>query len=95
MNKQNVVLEKELNLKWINNWKLFHLIPQKKPVEEGKWLLGVTSFETTNSVFDITNETIVLQLQRQGIGIPEVEQKLITNYKNYYSLDLEMILNYM
>ena len=25
-------------------------------VEEGKWLLGVTSFECTNSVFNITNE---------------------------------------
>ena len=25
-------------------------------IEEGKWLLGVTSFECTNSVFNITNE---------------------------------------
>ena len=25
-------------------------------VEEGKWLLGVSSFECTNSVFNITNE---------------------------------------
>ena len=25
-------------------------------VEEGKWLLGVFSFECTNSVFNITNE---------------------------------------
>ena len=25
-------------------------------VEEGKWLLGVTSFECTNSVFSITNQ---------------------------------------
>ena len=33
--------------------------PLKTPinlVKEGKWLLGVTSFECTNSVFDITNE---------------------------------------
>ena len=25
-------------------------------VEEGKWLLGVSSYECTNSVFNITNE---------------------------------------
>ena len=30
-------------------------------VEEGKCLLGVTSFEATNSVFNITNENNIIQ----------------------------------
>ena len=30
-------------------------------IEEDKWLLGVTSFECTNSVFNITNEHIAFQ----------------------------------
>ena len=34
----------------------FSFNPPINLVEEGKWLLGVTSFECTNSVFNITNE---------------------------------------
>ena len=34
----------------------FSINPPIYLVEEGKWLLGVTSFECTNSVFSITNE---------------------------------------
>ena len=33
--------------------------------EEGKWLLGVASFETTNTIFNITNEN-----NRGSITIP-------------------------
>ena len=34
----------------------FSYHPPINLVEEGKWFLGVTSFECTNSVFNITNE---------------------------------------
>ena len=34
----------------------FPFNPSINLVEEGKWLLGVTSFECTNSVLNITNE---------------------------------------
>ena len=34
----------------------FSFNPAKNLIEEGKWLLGVSSFESTNSVFNITNE---------------------------------------
>ena len=34
----------------------FSFNPPIKLIEEGKWLLGVTSFEATNSVFKITKE---------------------------------------
>ena len=35
---------------------IFSFNPPINLVEEVKWLLGVISFETTNSVFNITNE---------------------------------------
>ena len=34
----------------------FSFNPPINLVEEGKWLLGVSSFECTNSVYNITNE---------------------------------------
>ena len=34
----------------------FPFNPPTNLVEEGKWLLAVTSFEAANSVFNITNE---------------------------------------
>ena len=35
---------------------IFSFNPPMNLVREGKWLLGVTSFEATNSVFNITDE---------------------------------------
>ena len=35
----------------------FSFNPSKNLLEEGKWLLGLSLLECTNSVFDITNET--------------------------------------
>ena len=35
---------------------IFAFNPPIKLIEEGKWLLAVTSFEATNSVFNITSE---------------------------------------
>ena len=34
----------------------FSYSPPNNLVEEGKWLLAISSFECTNSVFNITNE---------------------------------------
>ena len=36
--------------------KTFSVKPPPNLFEEGKWLLGVTSFEATNSVFKLTEE---------------------------------------
>ena len=35
----------------------FSFNPQINLIEEDKWLLAVSSFECTNSVFNITNES--------------------------------------
>ena len=45
-----------LEFKKIQSKQTFSFDPPIKLVEEGKWLLGVTSFECSNSVFNITNE---------------------------------------
>ena len=34
---------------------IFTFSPSKNLIEKGKWLLAVTSFEATNSAFNITN----------------------------------------
>ena len=56
MNKRKGGFKRLFNLKRRNKWKFF---PCSKPInlaEEGKWLLAVTSFEATNSVFNSNDE---------------------------------------
>ena len=73
----------------------FSFSPALNIIEEGEWLLEVTSFETTNSVFDITNENKVFRFLYQVIGISEGEKKLRKDYENHWGLELEMISIYM
>ena len=46
-------------------------------VEAGKWLLGVTSFDATNSVFNITNENKNFSISTPSYWTPEVGEELI------------------
>ena len=48
--------QETLEFKMDKQRQTFSFNPPINLVEEGKWLLGVTSFECTNSVFNITNE---------------------------------------
>ena len=48
--------QKTLEFKMIQSKQTFSFNPPINLVEEGKWLLGVTSLECTNSVFNITHE---------------------------------------
>ena len=50
--KPQEALEIEMN----KQTQTFSFNPPINLVEEGKWLLGVSSFECTNSVFNITSE---------------------------------------
>ena len=56
----------------------FWFNPPINLVEQGKWLLRVTSFETTNSVFNITNENNSFSITTQGHWNPKSADK--TNY---------------
>ena len=48
--------QETLEFKMDKQMQTFSFNPPINLVEEGKWLLGVSSFECTNSVFNITNE---------------------------------------
>ena len=48
--------QETLEFKMNKQMQTFSFNPPINLVEEGKWLLGVSSFECTNSVFNITNE---------------------------------------
>ena len=82
-----------LVLKMENQLKTFPFSQRLNLVEEGKWFLSVNFFEATNSVFNktIENNSFLITIE----GLREEVQKLLTNYKNYYRLDLKMILNRM
>ena len=48
--------QETLEFKMNKQMQTFSFNPPKNLLEEGKWLLAVSSFECTNSVFNITNE---------------------------------------
>ena len=47
--------------------------------EEGKWLLAVSSFECTNSVFNITNENTSFSITIPGHYKTKSDENLLTN----------------
>ena len=56
MSKQRQKPQETLESKMDKKMQTFSFNPPINLPEEGKWLLAVTSFECTNSVFNITNE---------------------------------------
>ena len=57
MNEQTKTKPQEtLEFKLNKQMQKFFVSPAINLVEEGKWLLAVTSFEARNSVFNITKE---------------------------------------
>ena len=48
--------QETLEFKMNKQMQTFSFNPPVKLLEEGKWLIAVSSFECTNSVFNITNE---------------------------------------
>ena len=62
----------------------FCCYPPKKNISEiRKWLLAVTVFDSTNSVFNTIDEIKSVQLQRLGFGFLQVANKLLANKMNY------------
>ena len=55
----------------------FSFSPPINLVEEGKWLIGVTSFECTNSVFNITNENNSFSITIPGLWQTKSDEKSI------------------
>ena len=71
--------QETLEVKLNKQMQTFSFSPQINLVEEGKWLLAVSSFDCTISVFNITKKTIHFQSLYQVIGILNLLKKLLMN----------------
>ena len=65
----------------------FSFSPPINLLEEGKWLLVVTSFECTKSVFIITNESNSFSIIIPGDYQTEFAEKLIIDLNNLLELE--------
>ena len=77
----NTKSQKTLELKMVQSKQTFSFNPPINLVEEGKWLLGVSSFEVTNSIFNITNENYSFSNTMSGHWIRENAQQTIDKLK--------------
>ena len=69
-----------LEFKMNKQMRTFSFIPPLNLLEEGKWLLAVSSFEGTSSVFNITNENNSFSIIVTGHYETEsAEKKLLIN----------------
>ena len=73
--KPQETLEFKMNKQMQN----FSFNPPINLVEEGKWLLGLTSLECTNSVFNITNESNSFSIIIPGHYKTEFAKKVIND----------------
>ena len=64
----------------------FSFNPPINLVEEGKWLLGVSSLECTNSVFNITNKNNSFSIIIPGHYKTEFAEKVINDLNELYEL---------
>ena len=64
----------------------FSFNPPINLVEEGKWLLAVSSFECTNSVFNITNENNSFSIIIPGHYQNKSDEKTIDNLNKLLEL---------
>ena len=67
--------QETLEVKMNNQMATFSFLPPTNLIEDGKCLLGVTSFECTNSVFNITNENNSFSIIVQGYYQTESAEK--------------------
>ena len=80
--KSRETLEIEMNEQFVT----FSFNPPLKLVEEGKWLLGVTSFETNNSFFNITDKNNSFSITIPGHWNFEDSGELITKLEKLLEL---------
>ena len=64
----------------------FSFKPPINLVEEGKWLLAVSSFQCTNSVFNITNENNSFSIIIPGHYKTEFAEKVINDLNKLIEL---------
>ena len=86
--------QETLEFKMNKQMQRFSFNPPINLVEEGKWLLGVTSLECTNSVFIITNENNSFSIIIPGHWQTESAEKIIDELNKLLELkSLELHVN--
>ena len=75
-----------LEIKMNKQMETFSFSPPINFFEEVKWLLGVTSFETTNSVFDRTNENSSFSIRISSYWSSEGGEELINKLNKLLQL---------
>ena len=78
--------QETLEFKMIKQMQTFSFSPPINLIEEGKWLLAISSFECTNSVFIITNENNSFSIIIQGHYQNESDEKTINDLNKLLEL---------
>ena len=78
--------QETLEFKMNKQMQTFSFNPPLNLVEEGKWLLGVSSFECTNSVFNITNENNSFSIIIPGHYETEFAEQIIDDLNKFLEL---------
>ena len=81
--------QETLEFKMNKQMQTFSFKPPINLVEEGKWLLAVSSFECTNSIFNITNENNSFSIIIPGHYETESAEKTIDELKKLLELRSE------
>ena len=78
--------QETLEFKMNKQMQTFSFNPPINLLEEGKWLLAVSSFECTNSVFNITDENNSFSISIPGYYQNESDEKTIDDLNNLLEL---------
>ena len=78
--------QETLEFKMNKQMQTFSFNPPINLVEEGKWLMGVSSFECTNSVYNITNENNSFSIIIPGHYETEFAEKIIDDLNKLLEL---------
>ena len=78
--------QETLEFKMIKQMQTFSFNPPINLFEEGKWLLAVSSFECTNSVFNVTNENNSFSIIVPGHYETESAEKTINELNKLLEL---------
>ena len=79
--------QETLEFKMNKQMQTFSFNPPINLFEEGKWLLGMSSFECTNSVFNITNENNSFSIIIPGLYETESDEKTIDDLNKLLELE--------
>ena len=75
--------QETLEIKMNTQSETFFINPSMNLCDEGKWILGKTSFECTNSVFNITEENSSYSISIPGHWNSEDGEEFVNELDNF------------